>query len=461
MGEATCLSGKTSMVGEPRSSEYQANRPKLLFIGDNRAAENWGRGASSALHQTLSSSFEFIGSVPTNQLDLSGPGAGYVGTALAARHYGLFRYCWARRRRRPFSWYIRLQKMLGATEIIAENPAVTVDRLLKYKHRHPALAQLYDQAAASDLFLLDGDGDIIFSTPPRRLTLFFLAMIEFGIRLGKPILFVNSMISDCPQTGRNSATLATTRRLFAQCKAVALRDPDSLALVQQEMPETNASFIPDSLFSWYPFYAEADSLPPRNGDFILPWPENEEAWGTLRFDEPYICIGGGALAGHYPDRAAQCYVRMVRRLRDLGYRVILTENDVPDSFLRKVAEEESVGLVPCKTPIRLCGAVLAHARLFVSGRYHPSIFASLGGTPCIFLGTHAHKMGSLSRVLNYENQREFSAFPDDDEIEEIMTLAQQYLQRGEEMRERIRRVAETRSEQASALPSFVLKHLNG
>ena len=51
------------------------------------------------------------------------------------------------------------------------------------------------------------------------------------------------------------------------------------------------------------------------------------------------------------------------------------------------------------------GAVLAHARLFISGRYHPSILASLGGTPCIFLATHAHKMGSLSRLLKYDPQR--------------------------------------------------------
>ena len=461
MGEMSYSFGQASLVGEPHSAQGQANRPKLLFVGDNRAAENWGRSASFALHQTLSSSFEFAGCVPSNLLDLSGPGAGYVRTLLTSRHYELFRFCWARRWRRPFSWYIKLEKVLGATDIIAENPVVTIDRLLKHKDRHPVLAHLYHQAAASDMFLLDGDGDIIFSTPPRRLTLFSLAMIELGIRLGKPVFFVNSMISDCPQTGRNSATLATIKRLFAQCKAVALRDPDSLAFVQQEMPETVASFIPDSLFSWYPFYAEADSFPPRNGDFLLPWPENEEAWGTLRFDEPYICIGGGALASHYPDLAALCYVRLVRRLRDLGYRVILTENDVPDSFLRKVAEEEKVGLVPFKTPILLCGAVLAHARLFVSGRYHPSIFASLGGTPCIFLESHAHKMGSLPRVLNYENQREFSALPEEDEIEQIVALAQEYLQKGEELRERIRRIAETRSEQANTLPSFLLKHLNG
>ena len=236
--------GQTALAVEPHSASTEAGRPKLLFVGDNRAAVNWGRGASFAMLQTLSSSFDFSGYVAGDQLDLSGEGAGYLRTLLPFRYYGFFRFCWARRWRRPFSWYIRLEKMLGATEVIAENPAVTVDRFLEYKSRHPALAQLYDQAAASDFFLLDGDGDIIFSTPPRRLTLFLLAMIELGIRLRKPVLLVNSMISDCALTGRNSATLADARRLFAQCRAVALRDPESLEYVQREMPEARATFIP-------------------------------------------------------------------------------------------------------------------------------------------------------------------------------------------------------------------------
>ena len=96
--------------------------------------------------------------------------------------------------------------------------------------------------------VLDGDGDIIFSTPPRRTTLFLLAMIELGLRLKKPVFLVNSMISDCPLTGRNETTLAAARRLFAQCRAVTLRDPESLEYVQKEMPEANGQPYPRFAF---------------------------------------------------------------------------------------------------------------------------------------------------------------------------------------------------------------------
>ncbi|MEA2259520.1 MAG: hypothetical protein QOJ51_2345, partial [Acidobacteriaceae bacterium] len=128
--------------------------------------------------------------------------------------------------------------------------------------------------------------------------------------------------------------------------------------------------------------------------------------------------------------------------------------------LQRIAREKSVGVVPVDAPILLCGAVLAHARLFISGRYHPSIFASLGGTPCIFLESHAHKMGSLSRVLEYETQQQFSAFPSDSDIAGIVATAREYLDRGEELRERIRRVAKMRCDEAVSLPAFLRSHVN-
>ena len=217
------------------------------------------------------------------------------------KYYRHFRYLLLRHGGGRSAWYIKLEQLFGAKDFIAEDPAVSIDNLLAHKHRHPALDRIYDQAAEADLMVLDGDGDIIFSTPPRRQTLFLLAMIELGIRLKKPVFLVNSMISDCPLTGRNKTTLAAARRLFAQCRAVALRDPESLEYVQKEMPEANASFIPDSLFAWFSLYASGDSHPPSNGDFLLPYPEKEEYWGKLDFSQPYICIGGGALAASQPD----------------------------------------------------------------------------------------------------------------------------------------------------------------
>jgi polysaccharide pyruvyl transferase WcaK-like protein len=434
---------------------------KIFFVGDNRSTVGWGRGASIALSQLLSASFEITGRVTGDLFDLSTAEVGYVGTLTPAKYYRLFQYSMLRRCRKPFAWYIKLEQLFGARDFISEDPAVSVDNLLTHKHRNPVLARIYDQAAEADLLVLDGDGDVIFSTPPRRQTLFLLAMIELGVRLKKPVFLVNSMISDCPFTGRNNATLAAARRLLAQCRAVCLRDPESLEYVQKEMPETNSSLMPDALFYWFSLYANSNSHPPLNGDFLLPHPEKDEYWGKLDFSQPYICLGGGALVGSQPDRSVRCYARLVDAVKQLGYRVYLTENDLPDSFLQRVAKEKDVGIVPVDAPILLCGAVLAHARLFISGRYHPSIFASLGGTPCIFLRSHAHKMGSLSRVLEYDVHQQFNAFPDDSDIAEIVATARKYIDQGETLRARIRQVAKLRSEETTRLPAFLQRHMNG
>lgn len=443
------------------SSPTPSARLKVFFVGDNRTAANWGRGASIALGELLAGSFEINGRVSGDFFDLSSAEAGYVGTMMPPKYYPTFRHLLVRRGRRPISWYIKLEQMFGAKDLIAEDPVVSIDNLIAHKHRFPALARIYDQAKEADLMVLDGDGDIIFTTPPRRTTLFLLAMIELGVRLKKPVFLVNSMISDCPSTGRNHTTLAAARRLFAQCRAVALRDPESLEYVQKEMPETSATLIPDSLFVWFPRYAHGDSHPPASGDFLLPYPEKDEYWGKLDFSQPYICIGGGALLAGHPERAVECFGRLIDAVKPLGYSVYLTENDFPDSFLQRIAREKHVGLVPVDAPILMCGAVLAHARLFISGRYHPSIFAALGGTPCIFLESHAHKMNSLRRVLQCEASRQFDAFPDDEEIEEIVRTARNYLDQGETLRASIKQVAKLRCAEALSLPAFLSRHLHG
>lgn len=453
-----------STAGEAASSLAMPLTPsarlKVLFVGDNRSTVGWGRGASIALGQLLSASFEINGRITGELFDLSTAEAGYVGTLMPSRYYRHFRYLLRRRWRRPIAWYINLERLFGARDFIAEDPAVSIDNLLAHKQRNPVLARIYDQAKEADMLVLDGDGDIIFTTPPRRQTLFLLAMIELGIRLKKPVFLVNSMISDCPLTGRNEATLGAAKRLLARCRAVALRDPESLEYVQKEIPEANSCLIPDSLFAWFSRYENSSSYPPLNGDFLLPHPEKDEYWGKLDFSQPYICIGGGALVGSQLDRAVQCYVRLVDAVSQLGYRIYLTENDLPDSFLQQVAREKNIGIVPADAPILMCGAVLAHARLFISGRYHPSIFASLGGTPCIFLGSHAHKMGSLSRVLQYDVHREFSAFPGESEVAEIVSTATKYLDQGEKLRARIRQVAKLRSDEATQLPAFLKCNMN-
>src|SRR5580692_12093952 len=171
---------------EGGNRKVTGNPIKAFFVGDNRTNLNWGRGASIALRQLLSSSFEIIGSVAGELFDLSAAEVGYVGTLMPPRYYRVFRHLLFKRRRRLFSWYVKLEELLGAHDFIDEDPSVSVDNLLAHRHRYYPLERIYDQVSNADIMVIDGDGDIVFSTPPRRQTLFLLAMIELGIRLRKP-----------------------------------------------------------------------------------------------------------------------------------------------------------------------------------------------------------------------------------------------------------------------------------
>jgi hypothetical protein len=69
-------------------------------------------------------------------------------------------------------------------------------------------------------------------------------------------------------------------------------------------------------------------------------------------------------------------------------------------------------------------------------------------------------MGSLSRVLEYDVHREFSAFPSEAEVAEIVSTATKYLDQGEKLRARIRQVAKLRSDEATQLPAFLKCNMN-
>lgn len=99
---------------------------------------------------------------------------------------------------------------------------------------------------------------------------------------------------------------------------------------------------------------------------------------------------------------------------------------------------------------------LAHARLFISGRYHLRFFASLGGIPPFFSASHAHKMGSLARVSEHDAHRRFSAFPDNSEIAEIVSSSRQFVQQGEARQGRTKRMAKLRLR-----PALLKGHMNG
>lgn len=369
--------------------------------------------------------------------------------------YELFKIIFKNRKRNLlFDIWYKIERLLGARDFVNDNPEESAAMLIRYKSKRPGFSRIYQMIKESDVVVINGEGSGIFSTPYRRDFFFYLMIAELSVKMRKSTFYVNSIISDCPLTGRNRKSLAMANKTLSKCNAVALRDKESLEFVKREMPDVNSSYVPDALFTWFKIY-EKENILPKNGDFIIPFPDKREYYNKLDFSKSYICVGGSSLAAYYPDEAFNYYCVFVKELSKLGHPIYLTECCAGDRFLQKVAKELNVGLVPVDAPIYMCGAVLANAKLFISGRFHATIFASLGGTPCIFLKAHSHKMKSLQNVLEYEYIREFSEVPKGDEIDEILELSERYIKNEDAMRSRIKSVCKRLSDEAENIKKLV------
>ena len=116
-----------------------------------------------------------------------------------------------------------------------------------------------------------------------------------------------------------------------------------------------------------------------------------------------------------------------------------------DYFLREVGKRTKTDIISIDTPILAAGKILADASLYISGRYHPAILASMGGTPCVFMSSNSHKTKSLQELLEYDIVHEYYVLPSDKEIEQMIERAKFLVGEGNEVRKKI----QTRSKELS------------
>ena len=162
------------------------------------------------------------------------------------------------------------------------------------------------------------------------------------------------------------------------------------------------------------------------------------------------------MAAHYQKEAIEHYKVLVNTLKKTNINIYLVQTCPGDSFLNDVSELTGVKIIPLITPILSGGYILSNAKLFVSGRYHPSILASLGGTPCIFLGSNSHKTKSLQTILQYNNVEEFSALPDENECDIIFENSKKILNDEKYMRNDILNSVEKRSKESRNILDLII-----
>lgn len=372
--------------------------PLVSFFCDNTDAPNWGcRGTSLALRDCIDGAERHVSSfpraiavrtvarippwrLPSRATQFADRLAGRANTAVASSMLPLVRHL----------------------DAIGEDFDRSARRLEAVARSNELWADVLETIRRSTAVVINGEGSMIFTTPPRRDLLFQMTIARVAQRFGVPVHYVNAVISPCPQKGENRGTIDACMAVLASCASVIVRDPVSAEYARSlGLPPQKVRCVPDALFTWSTFeqalarpsvFAELESFPERGTIFSE----------RTRLPERYIALSGASVPPG-TDRGAwiERFVELVGRIEgEFGLPIVLVAPDEGDAFLAAVGVRTHKPVVGPTTPIlRGCG-LLAHADAYVSGRYHPSIMAALGGTPLVHFTSNSHKLEGLRELLH-------------------------------------------------------------
>lgn len=249
----------------------------------------------------------------------------------------------------------------------------------------------------ADVVIFNGEGSLYENAlkGQRPLFLMYLAKKYFD----KPCFIVNHSAHFKSST---PVLLSMARTVYPLMERILVREPYSQRNLK-ELVHIDAEVVPDALFS-------------LTFDDNTPLPFLDRLQG-----EKYICIGATSLAGTTKWQPIDAYSTLVEEFQALGFKVVLVAKDKPDMFLSSVAQSTGGALFfgPSHSFADLY-KLLSKSRLFVSGRYHPSIIAAMAGCPLLALSANMHKMEGLYELFDYPIRQTFDYFRLSSLVEDIV-----------------------------------------
>lgn len=408
---------------------------KLLYLADNSDLSNWGcRATSLSLRQLLAGAgHEVIGTVTGSMIEATYPVGKLIPDGPWARLSRALNRDKVRKLPLAGAVFDRLGRRSGLSHDLSDN----IETLKRARTWDPPTRGLFAALEACEAVVVNGEGDLIFANPARSRLLYTLTVCEMALRMGKPLYYLNAMASECPTTGLNRETLALAADVLGRAAAFTVRDPVSLDFVRDNMPGVTTRMYPDAVFGWSRLLAPAGPPVAYDRSAVAPFFERAEAALPAAIDRPYALLGGGSRAARDWPAAIEAYVHLVEALKVLDLPVLLAPGCSGDLFLREVSTRTGAPMIPLETPALAAGAILANARVFVSGRWHPSIMAVLGGTPCVFMGSNSHKTLTIQTMLESPDPIEFSPCPTREECDLIAARARTLVEAGDAERARI------------------------
>lgn len=424
---------------------------KVLYVSDNRVRGNYGcRATSTALSQLIRQKHEIVGVISGKYTNTN------TGHLFFCKWFPewIYKTIGRFRKKKAFEivsyWIVKkISKCFsshylgGPCDYLSLDFEQSIHNLKACVPANPYLEEFNLDNYDFDAIVVNGEGSFIFSTPEWRwreaLTLGML--MYWAQKKGKKVFFLNAMLSDESTSERNYKMLDVMNKVFAKCDVVTVREEVSYNYAHEYLPDVKPIIVPDALFTWYPLINDSHKV--TNGKYYIPHKvECDELYENLIFSKPYICIAGSSsgLISDNIENTIDVYAKLVNQVKKTytGY-IYLVEVCEGDAFLKEVSKKTQVPVISIETPLVAAAKILANADVFISGRYHPAIMASLGGTPCVFMGSNSHKTYSLQMLLQYQHPYEYNVIPSDEEIELMIKKANEYIQEGQVLRDTIKK----------------------
>ena len=399
---------------------------KIVYVGDNRHRGNFGcRATSTALSQIISEENEIVGRIYGD----------YTNVDTGELFFLRWIPAWMYKKLAKFKYWEHLKKVLytvnrffrrghyyfSSADFINYDFDKSIKNLIKCIPANPHLKDFDLRQYDFDALVVNGEGSFIFATPPWRECMIEAMLMYWAEKMGKKVYFLNGMLSKDPYSDENKKTIELLKPIFSKAEVISVREQYSYKYAQQNFENINLKHYPDALFSWYKMIN--DDFRITNGKYVMGIQgATDEAFYEFDFSKPYICISGSSAVGN----ASKNKKEAIDKYSELVNKV------------KNVSKITNTPIIAIDTPILAVGKILANSRVFISGRYHPAILSSLGGTPCIFMSSNSHKTRSVQELLKYDEMKEYNVLPNEDEINEIVKKAREDIEKGEDLRKRIK-----------------------
>lgn len=276
----------------------------------------------------------------------------------------------------------------------------------------------------SDLVLVNGEGSIYNFEKKGRMSLFWMYYAKKYAQ--KKCAIVNHTIQL-----NDPRMVDLVKGVYPLLDDVVFREPASFDDMQQVLPYPDDALATDAAFRWQPLTGERFIETYRRLGSCSVFPHDASSFDPAK---PYICVTGSSALmrpedNSAPDRAP--FRDLCLRLREMCDQVLIVAPDMTDEvLLAPVARELGLPILPAATPLGIGLDVLANARVFISGRWHPSILASTGGTPSVLFSGNTHKIAGLGRLLGLPDAA-IDAKRLADATPQILQMTRQFLDEGE------------------------------